>query len=271
MRKTGLLLLLLTATLCHASVKAPSHQEELLETHLLKTIHSQVSETIQQAKQYSDLQEKLCTVWDTLVQDGALEVSSTDQEVRPYFVALQGIVEQVLASLLQKDIKALTGFIHTPMPATPLCTLGEISPKLVDASLAKDPARLASVKARTVIMREYLTKGGDLYIVYPKDGFAKRTQEQQKIYKQELINYPNHLFDVPLNRENIPEQLIGATYFFQDQLNNTFVFAIKMTQANDPKDIGNFGLWFGQVNHPAIEKRIQAVSIYVNTTNSKKT
>ena len=120
MRKTGLLLLLLTATLCHASVKAPTHQEELLETHLLKTIHSQVSETIQQAKQYSDLQEKLCTVWDTLVQDGALEVSSTDQEVRPYFVALQGIVEQVLASLLQKDIKALTGFIHTPMPATPL-------------------------------------------------------------------------------------------------------------------------------------------------------
>ncbi len=266
MRKIGFLLLVLTATISYASAK-----EELLETILLQTVHSKVSETIEQTEEFSALKEKLSTVWDTLVLKGVLEINGTDQEVRPYFVALQGIVEHVLSSLLQKDVKSLTGFIYTPMPATPLCTLGEISPKLVDLSMETDPVRLATVKTRATILRDYLGKGGNLYIVYPKDGLAKRTKEQQKIYKQELINYPNHLFDVPLNRENIPEELIGATYFFQDQLNNTFVFAIKMTQANDPKDIGNFGLWFGQVNHPAIEKRIQAVSIYVNTTNSKKT
>src|SRR5690606_21668156 len=160
-----------------------------------------------------------------------LEVSGTDKDVRPCFVALQAIVEHVLASALQKEVVSLKGVIHTPMPATPLCTIGKISKELVNPSIENDPARIFTVKARTTIIRDYLFKGGDLYIVYPKNGFKKRTEEQQKVYQQELASYPTHLFDVPLNCEDIPTDLIGATYLFQDRSGKTFIFAIKMTQA----------------------------------------
>ncbi len=173
-----------------------------------------------------------------------------------------------VASELKKEVKALKGIIHTPMPATPLCTTGEISRELVDPSIEIDPTRLFTVKARTTIIRDYLFKGGDLYIIYPKDGLKKRTEEQQKIYQQELANYPNNLYDVPLNCEHIPTDLIGATYLFQDQSGKTFVFAIKMTQAKDPKETGNFGLWFGPIDHLSIQERIKAISSYMTQNGS---
>jgi hypothetical protein len=192
-----------------------------------------------------------------------LEVSGSDQDVRPCFVALQGIVEHVLASELTREVRSLKGFIHPPMPATPLCSKGEISRELIDPSIELDPLRLFTVKARTTIVRDYLFKGGDLYIIYPKNGFAKRTVEQRKIYTQELMNFPGHLFDVPLPCDYIPSDLIGATYLFEDRSGNTYVFAIKMTQANDPKERGDFKLWFGSIDHPAIQERVKSVASYI--------
>ena len=35
-----------------------------------------------------------------------------------------------------------------------------------------------------------------------------------------------------------------------------------------PKDIGNFGLWFGPINHPSIQERIRAVSSYMEQNGS---
>ncbi len=176
---------------------------------------------------FFETRKEISNILQPLAQDTALEIRSTDQEIRPCFVAIQGMIEQVLASALQNDLVALTGCIHTPMPPTPLCTQGEISSDLVAPSLAMDPSRLATVKARTSIIRDYLARGGNLYIVYPRNGLTKRTQEQLKMYKEELINHPNHLFDVPVNCEKIPENLVGATYFLQDALGNHFVFAMK--------------------------------------------
>lgn len=148
------------------------------------------------------------------------------------------------------------------MPATPLCSKGEISKELVDFAIEMDPARLFTVKARLTIVRDYLFKGGDLYVVYPKEGYNNRTEKQQKIYTQELLNYPN-LFDVPLNSDSIPQELIGATYLFQDSSGEIFIFAIKMTQAKDPQDMGHFGLWFGSIHHPSIQERLHAVFSYL--------
>jgi hypothetical protein len=238
---------------------------------LLDVISSEVLEAIKssseipglKSEEFSALKNEIVKTWTNLYRDGVTEVSGTDQDVRPYFVAIQGVVEHVLASQLQKNVKSLRGVIHTPMPATPLCSKGEISKELVDSSIEKDPLRLFTVKARTTIVRDYLFKGGSLYVVYPQSGYDKRTEEQQKIYKQELINYPGHLFDLPLKTESIPNALIGATYLFQDELGNRFVFAIKMTQAKDPQDLGNFGLWFGPMHHPAIQERLKAVSHFL--------
>lgn len=244
--------------------------KELPESRFTKIIHAKVLEAIRSSQaipglkteEFYALKDEIAGTWNTLIKEKALEINGTDKDVRPYFVALQAVVEHVLASELQKEVQALKGFIHTPLPATPLCTTGEISKELVDSSIEKDPTRLITVKARTTIIRDYLFKGGSLYIVYPAAGLSKRTEEQQKIYKQELTNYPANLFDIPLNCECIPDNLIGATYFFRDRSGENFVFAIKMTQAKDPKETGSFGLWFGPVNHPLIQKRIQVVSSF---------
>lgn len=207
--------------------------------------------------------EEMTQTWNTLVAEGVVEITATDKEVRPIFVGLQGIVEHVLASELNTSVKNLQGIIHTPMPATPLCTTGAISKELVDPSIENDPARLYTVKARTTILRDYLFKGGDLYIVYPKEGFNNRTTEQQEIYKQELRNYPIHLFDVPLDCDTIPLEMIGATYLFQNEAGQTFIFSIKMTQAKDPQELGHFGLWLGPLDHPAIQKRLKTISTFL--------
>lgn len=263
--KIGLFLLLTCVSLY------ASEQKTFIESALPAVIDAKVLETVRysndipglKSEEFSHLKTEISNTWSSLLQNGVLEVTATDRDVRPYFVAIQGVVEHVLANELKQNVKSLKGVIHTPMPATPLCTKGEISKELVDPSIELDPNRLFTVKARTTIVRDYLFKGGELYIVYPRAGLGKRTEEQQKIYEQELINHPRHLFDVPLNNESIPTELIGATYLFQDQLGNQFVFAIKMTQAKDPQDIGNFGLWFGSIYHPAIQEHLQAISVYL--------
>jgi hypothetical protein len=234
---------------------------------LIQHIHSKVMQTIEnsdnvpglKSEEFNSLKIGIAQRWNELVEKGVLEVTATDKDVRPYFVALQGIVEHVLSHELNKSVKSLTGVIHTPMPATPLCTEGNVSIELVDSSIAEDPLRLFTVKARTTIIRDYLFQGGDLYIVYPKEGITKRNDSQQQIYKKELESYPSHLFDRPLDCASIDNDLIGAFYLFKSAEGKVFAFAIKMTQANSPQDLGSFGLWFGEVNKSPVNDRISNV------------
>lgn len=231
------------------------------------TVEKQIYDTILNSKEIPGNKTEIAKTWDTLVKNGVFEVQGCDQEVRPYFVAIQAAVEHVLSLELKRSVYSLCGIIHTPMPATPLCTAGEISKDLVDPSIENDPLRLYTVKARATILRDYLQQGGILYIAYPGDGFAKRTVEQQNIYKNELQKYPNNLIDCPLQCTSIPTDLIGATYFFTDENNKTFVFAIKMTQAKDPQEQGNFGLWFGPIDDAVIKTRVTNVLDFLRVNN----
>jgi hypothetical protein len=234
---------------------------------LVQNIHSKVMQTIENAEnvpglkseEFVGLKPGLAKYWNELVDKGVLSVTSTDKEVRPYFVALQGIIEHVLAYELNKSVSSLIGVIHTPMPATPLCTEGSVSKELVAPSIEEDPARLFTVEARATLVRDYLRKGGDLYVVYPKEGINKRTETQQQIYKKELENFQAHLFDRPLDSESINEDLIGAFYLFKNESGKVFCFAIKMTQANNPLDQGNFGLWFGEYHNSPAQERISNI------------
>lgn len=230
-------------------------------------IHNQVIQTIEnsdnipglKAEEFNQLKPGIIEHFNELVEKGSLEVTATDKEVRPYFVALQGVIEHVLSCELNKNVKSLTGVIHTPMPATPLCTNGSVSQELVASSVAENPLSLFTVKARTTILRDYLFQGGNLYVVYPKDGIAKRTEAQQQIYKNELNNYPANLFDRPVELAAIDNDLVGAFYLFESAEGKTYVFAIKMTQANDPQDLASFGLWFGPIDQPAVNERVSLV------------
>lgn len=269
--------ILLAALHLSASEKGTAKQEKVGQPALIGKLHARVLETLENSKdvpglkseEFLALKKEIARTWEIVVKEGALEKSGTDKDIRPYFVAVQAVVEHILANELQKEVKLLNAVIHTPMPATPLCTKGEISKELVDPSLENDPARLFTVKARTTILRDFLFKGGYLFSAYPKGGLEKRTKEQQEIFKQELQNFPHNLFAISLNCESIPTDLIGATYVFEDKAANKYAFAIKITQANDPKDQGHFGLWFGPLSHPAVDARVSAVSSFMNENGSR--
>jgi hypothetical protein len=109
---------------------------------------------------FQSLKPEISASWKKLVLEGVLEVQGSDCDVRPTFVALQAIFESVLSYELGSSVKSLVGVIHTPMPATPLCTKGSISPTLVSSEVEQDPRRLFTVQARSTIIRDYLEKGG---------------------------------------------------------------------------------------------------------------
>jgi hypothetical protein len=264
-------LCLLISTVCPAIEKKLPKEilEDKPDLHTL--IYAKVSAVIEHADQvpglkaeeFAKLKPQISNVWETLSKEQSLIMHGSDAQIRPYFVALQGIIEHVLASELQNSLSALKGIIHTPMPATPLCMEGEISQELVDPWLEKDPLRLFTVKARSTILREYLFKGGELYMMYPQNGLGKRTPEQQKIYLQALANYPAHLFDMPLKCAELPDGLSGALYLFEDFSGNRFVFAIKMTQAKESLERGQYGLWFGPLNASRVQKRVHALADFL--------
>lgn len=239
----------------------------------VQIIDSKVHEVVEHAleipglnsDEFPYLREEIKNHWNELVSEGVLQVKASDRETRPIFVALQAVIEHVLSTELNQSLSSVTGVIHTPMPATPLCMKETVSPELIDPSLEKDPLRLFTVKARARTVRDFLYKGGRLYVVYPKNGFDKRTEIQRNVYLKELTLYPYHLFDRPLNCEEIDRDLIGAFYLLTNHKGKTFAFAIQMTQANDPQEIGTFGLWFGEVDHPAVKGRLDAVLDFIQS------
>ncbi len=92
------------------------------------------------------------------------QITGKDEEVRPVYITAQGDFERTLAFFLkEKKVKFVQGMIHTPTPATPLCTKGEMSESLVDKSMEGD-RRLYTVMKRPEIIREYLRNGGRLLI-----------------------------------------------------------------------------------------------------------
>lgn len=255
-RMTYFFCLLITASCFASEPNFLSHKvrETIEEAHEIPGLDADI---------FDELKPEILTSLQELELNGELRIASSDQKARPIFVSLQGIFEQMLSTELNGQVSSLMGIIHTPMPCTPLCTEGPVSDGLVDPSIKNDPRRLFTVEARTKILRDYLKKGGDLYIVYPKDGLAKRSQEQQQIYQKELQTYPNNLFDCPLNCESLEADLIGAIYFFTDSQENEYVFAIQMTQANDPRDNGQYCLWLGRIDHPAISERVSKVLTFI--------
>jgi hypothetical protein len=195
---------------------------------------------------------------------GAVIRKGKDADVRPPFVGAQAEFERELAHLLSaQQISHLVSIIHTPTPATPLCTKGEISPELVDPSLLQDERRLYTVKERPQIIREYLEKGGLLYIAYPQGGREKRTVEQLEIYDAEREKYPHNLIDVVLNCNQLDREMSGATYLFKSPKGGWMAFAIMASQANAPQDDQAWGIWFGSLTHPEVRQRVEDVLSYL--------
>lgn len=237
---------------------------QLKAQHLGDSLSSQdylkenVLKTINLSDKLENLKPGLIELFDELDQRGFVVKQLDDQIVRPYFVSLQGIIEQNLAYALQKGtIKNVVGLIHTPMPATPLCTQGDISEKLVDSSLLQDEQRLFTVRARANIIRDFLDLGGFLYVVYPQGGLGARTVEQQNVYKALLQKYQGKLFDYELKTiSSMDPDLVGASYLFEDCEGDFYLFSIQAYQANAPTNEGTWSMWYGKTSNPKIAARL---------------
>lgn len=199
-------------------------------------IPDKISQVISKSEEFAPLKSELKKTWNTLLTKGSIELSRTDKETSALFVALQRVIEHVLSCELGKEITSLRGIIHT---STSPCILDQIS-------------------------RDLLAKGGHLSIAYPKKDLEKRTEAEQSLYKQELLNYPQHLSDKPLNCAVIPDDLMGATYIFRDKSGREFAFAIKMTQVKDSKEASHFGLWFGPLENDKVSQRVKAVTSFLD-------
>lgn len=189
-----------------------------------------------------------------------------NDDFRAPFVGLQGVIEHCFAN--QKTlgkIPHLLAAIHTPTPATPLCAKvdGKDIENLVAPSLLNDQDKLATVKERAISIRRLLANSGTvLYAIYPEGGLEKRTESEQKIFLEECNKYPEQLKISRLKKEVDPS-FVGALYFFTDESGNRIAFSIKAQQANKPLEKSTWGIWFGSITHPEINKRVKEVSAYL--------
>lgn len=203
---------------------------------------------------------------DVLEKEGVYAQRGGD-ELRVKFVTLQGVIEHVLVcGYAIGEIKRLEGVIHTPAPATPLCaSVREVDLELLDRSLHGDVKKLLTVQSRAHLMRQYLHHGARLTITYPQVGLAIRTSEQRAVYNEIRARYPESLIDHPLDAKAIDDQMIGATYTFQNAQGKWFAFSIMSKQAIDPREDSEWAIWLGPIDHPAVRKRVVQVSRYFNS------
>ena len=231
-----------------------------------------VSASCESEKLVIDTAEKFSenNLFNELTSSPVVSRTGTDAELRPLFVNAQADLEKALVFLLQEGkIKNSIWIIHTPAPATPLCTRGEISEGLVDPSIEKDPIRLLTVIKRPDIIRSYLDAGGTLVSLYSPGGRSQRTPEQLAILDHLLAHYEN-LHAAELNQP-ISKEHIGATYLFQLE-GEDLVFSLKSYQANQPTD-DQWAIWLGSSKNPLIMNRLEEVRDFIAKSaeiNSKK-
>lgn len=231
---------------------------------LTKLLLSRVKACVNNAADVSH-KDELFSLVDALDQHGYVKEWGSDA-MRVKYVYTQGSIEHVLAcAMVLGEVDSLVGIIHTPTPATPLCTkVDKLDEQLLDPSIRYDLEKLLTVRSRAVIVREYLENGGKLFVAYPKGGLEKRSEEQQAVYCEELIKYAGRLFDAVLSCNSMDPEKVGATYFFRDQKGDIFVFSIKATQVNHPLAESEWGMWFGKSADTAINERVNVILDYLN-------
>jgi hypothetical protein len=193
-----------------------------------------------------------------------------NDDARVPFVTLQAEIEGFLTDLYKDGlIRDLVGIIHTPTPATPVCTDLQNIEQAMDPLIRSDQQKQNTVRSRVSIIRDYLEAEAPLYVVYPAKGLNLRSEQQQEIYKNNLLNYPNALHDVPLEQEKFDSPLrVGATYLFCGSKGELCSFSIRASQANAPAVDTDWALWFGPVSSPVIAERIEEISTFLEENHA---
>jgi hypothetical protein len=234
---------------------------------ITKLLLNRVRECIHHSSEIAK-KDEIFKLLDALDHNGSVAELGSD-DLRGKYVFAQGSIEHVLAcAMVLGEVDHLVGVIHTPTPATPLCTqVDNLDDQLLDPSIRYDLEKLLTVRSRAVIVREYLELGGKLFIAYPKGGLEKRTQLQQETYKQELAKYADRLYDAVLSCTEMDPAMVGATYLFKDALGTLCAFSIKSTQANNPQSLSEWAIWFGKIKDPLISQRVNEILDYLEAND----
>jgi hypothetical protein len=212
--------------------------------------------------------KKLLEIVHELEEKGSFEIIGEDSEVRPIFVTMQSVFEEVLSNQLKKNVSLLAGIILGYGPPTPLYFSFEDPATLVSKKIQNHPQSLATIKARQKILDEYLKQGGILYALYTQKGYESLTNQEKEIFKKNIDTYSTQLISKALPIENIPDNLVGAIYYFSCKDLKTYAFAIEMPQASYPEKKSSYKLYLGEITDKLIEERMNAIMQFINSEPS---
>ncbi|GAB4190715.1 MAG: hypothetical protein Tsb0015_12150 [Simkaniaceae bacterium] len=215
----------------------------------------------QKSRSQDGLYEELI---EEIVQNGVCFREGSD-DLRIPFVNLQAAFEQMAAYWAEKgEISNLAGLIHTPAPATPLCTKADMDDaKLRDPNVAWSDEKILTIQSRTEILRKMLSISIPLHIIFPQGGLEQRTPVQQAVYQEVKKEFPS-LWEHVLHMSYLDREMTGATYFFKDQEGKPWFFSLKGVQANNAKNASQWAVWFGSLDHEAVQERIEQVFGYLH-------
>ncbi|MFA6915943.1 MAG: hypothetical protein WC222_06065 [Parachlamydiales bacterium] len=186
-----------------------------------------------------------------------IEVGGDHREI---IVSLQAILENVMKVLAILEKFTLLMSIHTPMPATPLCTKCDDPnlTKLLAKDLLSNMNNVLTVQTRTITIRQILTiPNSKVLIIYSQGGLGKRTPEQQQTFISELQDPPTTLFPHELNTEMNPD-FCGATYFVVTS-QGVACIGIDAPQANQVV-AKKWGVYCGPLEDPQINTRFESIA-----------
>ena len=231
----------------------------------------EVRNKIKHTPELSSSQKALLDAVSIIEKKGVYSSEAKDEDKRAVFVGIQSAIEQVLSENKQADPNfKMVLAIHTPTPATPLCTaVDSISEGLIHSRLQGDKQIQQTILSRAEILRTLLQQGTPLFVIYQKNGLAKRSVEQQEIYTSQVKKYPDQLMSIELALPEIAGDMIGATYFISPADGPKLAFFIKATQANSPGD-AEWQIGFGPADQPLIRKRVASVLNYLETSGQPK-
>lgn len=260
--KKFILILLALIFLIQFPVQAATSSDKFLD---------EVKNKIKNTPELKVSQKAIFKAIATIKKDGVYSSDAKDEAKRAVFVGLQSAIEQVLSEKKQADpnFKVMMA-IHTPTPATPLCTaVDSVSEGLMSARVKDDKQVQHTILSRAEILRSLLEQETPLYVVFQKNGLSQRTIEQQKIYRSQIAKYPDQLMSLELTLPEISGDMIGATYLISTGDEQKLAFFIKATQANSPGD-NQWQIGFGPANQQLIHERVSSVLNYLETSGQPK-
>lgn len=233
------------ATVCIIALLMVSRLSVAFGMDEVKTFATFCRDEVKAVAQASDpqTQEAIYALLDELAVSSCVIRQGRDAEQRPVFVGAQAAFERFFVSWLQSEtIVELICIIHTPAPAKPLCSAGDVG--------------------RPVIVRDLLEAGAEIVTVYPRGGRSVRSPEQLQILDDLLDRFPN-LSAVELPCSEFPSELIGATYLITLCNGQKCALFLRGSQAHAPKENGTWGIWFGTVQNPIVRMRAGSVLMFL--------